>query len=307
MNIAVIGAGVMGSIYGGKLSKNNNVYMIDVNKPLLEHIKLNGVCLHENGEMNSYYPKVEHKIDEKIDLIILFVKAMYSRQALQLNAHLITENTYVMTLQNGAGHECILKEFVSEDKIIIGTTQDNGALIETGVVKRGGKGITNIGMICNDENDFLNKMKTAFDSCGFNTLIHSNIKQLIWDKLIMNVSLSATTGLLKCKIGFLKENEYAKNMVVALMDEACAVAHALGLKADRQEFLNKIEFTTTNSKDGITSICADLQNNRKTEVDTITGAVVKQANKLGVGAPTHKFVLDAIHAMESINDKYNLN
>ncbi len=302
MNIAVIGAGVMGSIYGGKLSGKNNVYMIDVNTQLLEHIEKNGVCLHEDAAENTYFPQIYKGEEITFDLIILFVKAMYSKKALEANKNLIGKNTYVLTLQNGAGHEDILSEFVARERTIIGTTQDNGAVIDTGVIRRGGKGITNVGMLCSDNEKFLNKVKQSFDCCGFDTHIHSNIQQLIWNKLIMNASLSATTGVLKCKIGFLKENENAKNMVLNLLHEACFVAKALGLKAEEKEFLEKIEFTTTNSKEGVTSISADMQNGRKTEVDTITGAVVKTANRLNINAPTHKFVLDTIHAMEAIND-----
>ena len=45
-----------------------------------------------------------------------------------------------MTLQNGAGHEDILSEFVSKERIIIGTTEDNGAVLDFGYVRRGGIG-----------------------------------------------------------------------------------------------------------------------------------------------------------------------
>ncbi len=51
-----------------------------------------------------------------------------------------------MTLQNGAGHEDLLKEFVDEDHIVIGTTEDNGAVLGMGHVRRGGTGVTNVGM-----------------------------------------------------------------------------------------------------------------------------------------------------------------
>ncbi len=305
MNIAVIGAGVMGSIYGGKLSNHNNVYMIDVNKPLLNHIKTKGITLLEDGTENQYFPKVTLPKDEKIDLIILFVKSMFSVAALEENKHLIGKDTYLLTLQNGAGHEDILEGYVPKDRIIIGTTEDNGALVDIGVVRRGGKGITNIGMLTTNGLEFLQEIKTAFDSCGFNTIIHNNIKQLIWNKLIMNSSLSATTGVLKCKIGFLAENDNAKNMVLSLLEESCYVARELGLTADPAEFLKKIQFTTTNSPQGITSISADMTHGRKTEVDTITGAVVAAAGKLGIKTPTHQFLLDTIHAMESINDNNN--
>ncbi|MCB6575219.1 2-dehydropantoate 2-reductase, partial [Phascolarctobacterium faecium] len=63
-----------------------------------------------------------------MDLIILFVKALWSKAALEENKALIGPNTYVMTLQNGSGHEDILKEFCPLSHIVIGTTEDNGAI-----------------------------------------------------------------------------------------------------------------------------------------------------------------------------------
>ena len=47
------------------------------------------------------------------------------------NKGIIGDNTYVMTLQNGAGHEDIILEFVPKERIIIGTTEDNGAIMVT--------------------------------------------------------------------------------------------------------------------------------------------------------------------------------
>lgn len=38
---------------------------------------------------------------------------------------------------------------------------------------------------------------------------------------------------------------------------------------------------------------------RRTEVNTISGAVVSAAKKLGVEVPSHEFVVNMVHAMES--------
>ncbi|MDD6222676.1 MAG: 2-dehydropantoate 2-reductase N-terminal domain-containing protein, partial [Lachnospiraceae bacterium] len=126
MKIAVIGAGAMGSIYGGHLSLHNDVYLIDTNPKVVETVNEKGLKLQENGTDNLYHPKALTSSEgiDSVDLIILFVKALYSRAALSGNKNLIGKNTYVLTLQNGSGHEDILSEFVPEDHIIIGTTED---------------------------------------------------------------------------------------------------------------------------------------------------------------------------------------
>lgn len=300
MKIAVIGAGAMGSIYGGHLSLNNEVYMVDASEKVVEHIQKEGIKLLEGDSETVYRPSAVLSTEgmEPVDLVILFVKSLFSRAALEGNKSLIGPGTYVMTLQNGSGHEDILGEFVKEDHIIIGTTEDNGAVLGLGNVKRGGTGNTNVGMLTEDKEQFLPKLKEAFDSCGFSVAIHSNIQQLIWNKLFTNVSLSVVTAMLQVDMGYIAANEHAWNMTVRLIREAVAVARGLGLEADEEEIMEKVRKTSEMSPNGCTSIRADIQNGRRTEVNTISGSVVRAAKKCGVPVPTHEFVVEMIHAME---------
>ena len=300
MKIAVIGAGAMGSIYGGHLSLHNDVTLIDTNPKVIETVQQNGLKIEENGQENIYRPAAAISSEgmEPVDLIILFVKALYSKAALSGNRNLIGPDTYVMTLQNGSGHEDILGEFVPQDHIIIGTTEDNGAVLGFGHIRHGGVGNTNVGMLTEDKENFLNRLKESFDSCGFNVRIHPNIQQLIWDKLFTNVSLSAVTAVLQVNIGYIAANEYAWKMTMALLHEAVETAHALGLEADEEKLAEKIKATSAGSPEGVTSICADIRAGRKTEVDTISGSVVRAAHKAGVPVPVHEFVVNTIHALE---------
>lgn len=300
MRIAVIGAGAMGSIYGGHLSLHNEVFLIDTNQAIVDHINANGLIVQENGADTIYHPTALTSTEGQapMDLIILFVKSLFSQAALQANRGIIGPDTYLMTLQNGSGHEDILSEFVSQDHIIIGTTEDNGAVLAPGHVRRGGAGKTNIGMLTEDKENFLPGLKKTLDACGFQGFIHENIQQLIWNKLFTNVSLSAVTGVLQVPMGFIAGNEHAWNITKQLIHEAVAVAHGLGLEADEAEITEKVRQTSLGSPEGITSICADLKAGRKTEVNTISGSVVRAAKKCGVPAPTHEMIVELVHAME---------
>lgn len=301
MKIAVLGAGAMGSIYGGHLSTNNDVYMIDKKAELVDKINADGLKLFENDTDVIYHPAAllsSEGIGE-VDLVIIFVKALYSRAALMENKGIIGDNTYVMTLQNGAGHEDIILEFVPKERIIIGTTEDNGAILGDGYVRRGGNGKTNIGMLVEDSQHMLDKVKVCLDSCGFDTHIYDNIQQLIWDKLFTNVSLSVLTGVLQVPIGFIATDEYAWNMTVILIKEAMQVAKAMGLEFNEEEMIERVRNTSLNSPEGRTSIYADLKAGRLTEVNTISGAVVKAGDRLGVPVPSHKMIVNMVHAMEN--------
>lgn len=300
MKIVVIGAGAMGSIYGGHLSQNNEVYLVDTNQAVVDKINSEGLKVDENGATSVYHPKAVTSTADvgTADLVILFVKAIFSKAALEGNKGLIGPNTRLLTLQNGAGHEDILKEFVPVEHVVIGTTEDNGAVLDAGHVRRGGEGKTNVGLLTEDKDGFLPKLKESFDSCGFQVKIHDNIQQLIWDKLFTNVSLSAVTGILQVDMGYIAGNEYAWKMTRQLIHEAIVTAKAMGLTFDEDEVVEKVRLTSVNNPNGRTSICADLGAGRKTEVNTISGAVVSAAAKCGVEVPTHQFVVNMVHAME---------
>ena len=300
MRIAVIGAGAMGSIYGGHLSQHNEVILVDTNQGTVEQIRSQGLFIDEQGTTNGYHPgAVCHTKQEKpADLVILFVKALFSRIALEENRSLIGPDTRLMTLQNGAGHEALLSEFVSEDRIIIGTTEDNGAVLAPGHVRRGGTGVTNVGMLTEDREGFLPKLKENFDRCGFEVRIHENIQYLIWDKLFTNVSLSALTGILQVDMGYIAADGCAWKLCRQLIHETIQTAAAAGLVFDEEAVTEKVRKTSLNNPNGCTSIRADLRDGRKTEVDTISGAVVQAAKKYHVEVPGHEFVVGLVHAME---------
>lgn len=305
MKIAVIGAGAMGSIYGSHLSLHNDVYLIDMNQALVDTVNQKGITLEEYGTENHYTPKAQTNCEGigKVDLVILFVKALYSRSALAQNKAIIGPDTYLLTLQNGAGHEDILSEVAPLDHVIIGTTEDNGAVLELGKVHHGGKGRTNLGMLTEDKEGILPKLKENFDACGFDTRLHKNIQQLIWNKLFTNVSLSVVSGVLQVSMGYIAANEHAWAMTEELLREAVEVAHSLNLEADADKLLAEIKETSENNPNGYTSIYTDLKNGRRTEVDTISGAVVRTAKKQGVPVPAHEFIVHMVHALEGKNQK----
>lgn len=300
MRIAVIGAGAMGSIYGGHLSQQNEVILVDTNQQVVEQINKNGLLVDENGTSVCYQPKAlcDTSEEKPVDLVILFVKALFSRAALENNSALIGPDTRLMTLQNGAGHEDLLKEFVSEDRVIIGTTEDNGAVLGLGHVRRGGTGVTNVGMLTEDQDGFLDRLKENFDSCGFEVRIHENIQYLIWDKLFTNVSLSALTGILQVDMGYIAADEFAWKLCCQLIHETILTAAAAGLVFDEEAVREKVRKTSLNNPQGCTSIRADLRDGRRTEVDTISGSVVRAAARYGVDVPGHAFVVNLVHGME---------
>ena len=298
MKIAVLGAGAMGSLFGGYLSKQNEVYLVDVNQALVNAINTIGLCIQEADGQQTVYP---HAVTDttllgEMDLVIVFVKVLYTAAAIEGNRGLFGSKTLVLSMQNGIGHEEILNRYIPPENILIGATKHNCSLIEPGVIRHGGAGQDAIGAP-DGSMPHAQTVASCLTACGLSTEAHPRVKQLIWNKVFVNTSISVMTGVLQMTMGQLAQ-EHAWNLVQTLAKEAVAVAVAEGYDFNEAEILLTLRGIVENAGDNITSIYADLRDGRKTEVDTISGAVVRAGKKVGVPTPTQAFVVELVHTME---------
>lgn len=300
MKIAVLGAGAMGGLFASYLCRHNDVTLISRHEEQADLINKEGfTVLEKDGTKEIFHPHalVSTKDMEPQDLVILFVKSMANESVLAANRSLLGPDTYLCTLQNGSGHEEVLRKFVPEDHIILGTTQHNASTKARNITRHGGSGMTHFGGITGDAKR-LQRFADCFTSCGLQADVSDRVQEMIWNKMFTNISASALTGALQVPLGYIVKDPYAWSLCCQLIGEAVDVAAALGMHFDREEKIREVRAVCENAPDGLTSIYADLKNGRKTEVDAITGSVVRAGEKTGVPTPGHSFLLKLIHAME---------
>ena len=305
MNITILGAGAMGSLFSGYLSKGNNVSVIDVNGNTVKAINEEGVRIREkDGSVGTYHPAsyTDSFSLGAQDLIIVFVKSMFTVSALEANKGLIGPDTYLMTLQNGAGHEAKLLKFADRKHVIIGSTQHNSSVIDPGFANHGGSGITSIGLLDGDSSS-IGYIAKAFTECGFECVTEDNVQKQIWKKMFTNTAASSLTALFQVPLGFIHSNPDTDYLMRKLCGEAVEVANSLGLDFDLDEVVADVEKVLINAPEGYTSIYADIRDGRRSEVDTISGAVVEAAREQGIAVPYHDMVVHCIHALEARNSK----
>ena len=305
MRIAILGAGAMGALFGGYLSRGNEVSMVDVSAATVDAINGSGVRIREkDGSVGTYHPAAftDSSSLGPQDLVIVFVKSMYTVSALEANRNLIGPGTYLMTLQNGAGHEAKLLRFADRGHVVIGSTQHNSSVIEPGFVSHGGSGMTSIGLLDGSSSQ-VEGIATAFSESGFECRTEDNVQRQVWKKMFTNTAASSLTALFQVPLGFIHSDPDANYLMRRLCMEAVEVADSLGLDFDADEVIADVEKVLINAPDGYTSIYADIRDGRKSEVDTISGAVVEAAKEQGVAVPYHDMLVHAIHALEERNKK----
>lgn len=303
MKIAVLGAGAMGMLFGGYLSQKNTVWLVDVDPERVRVINELGLTVEEpDGGERRFLPRaVTDSVGlGSMDLVLVFVKSMYTLNALEQNKALIGPDTLLMTLQNGVGHEEKLLRYAGPDRVVIGTTQHNASVSGPGRTRHAGAGITTLGAVGSGTD--LSALAGIFTSCGFACRVSENVRREIWTKLFTNTSASALTAIIGCPLGFIRDDDDARALLGMMCREAVTVANAQQIGYfDPEEVLRTVEKVCENSRSGCTSICADILNGRRTEVDSISGAVLDAAHRAGIPVPCHEMAVRLIHALEKKN------
>lgn len=305
MKIAVIGPGAMGLLYGAKLSKCAEVILVGNNAEHVKEINDNGITLKRDGEETVFrVPAVlSGQIEEPTDMVILFTKAYLTEEALEQNKALIGPDTVLLTLQNGAGHEEKLSKFAEKKNILIGTTAQGSYRENAHTIVNSGLGDTTIGAVSDEfigteKITGIEEIRTVFEQSDFPCIVSNNIRYTVWNKLMINASSSVLSGVLLVNQGYVVENSNAWKICKDLIREICETATGEGCSFDVEEQTERIANHLKNASGGYTSIYADLKNGRKTEVDYISGAVVKAAERQGKTVPTQIMMVRMVHAME---------
>lgn len=303
MRIAIIGAGAMGSLYGGYLSKaGNEVYLVDIWKEHIEKINYDGLKIIEGNKEVVAKPiaVTESKGIGIVDLVIIFVKSIHTKGAMENNIPLIGLDTMVLSLQNGYGNAEDIEEFVKKDNIIIGTTAHGATMLEAGKIKHAGKGKTYIGNLMgyNDEN--VAELRDVLTEAGFETIVSDNVMKLIWSKLLVNVGINALTGILEIRNGELLDYEETKEILTLAVSEAVQVANGLGLDFNTEEVIVNVMDIAKATAENKSSMLQDILNNRKTEIDKINGAIVREGGKLGIETTANLTLTDLIKIKEEM-------
>ncbi|MFA9378419.1 MAG: 2-dehydropantoate 2-reductase [Lachnotalea sp.] len=304
MKIAVLGAGAMGCLYGFYLSNQYEVVLLDSYIPQIEAINKNGLHMIENGEEKVVFPKAVMSGTNigVVDIIIVFVKAIHTYEAVQNNLSLIGKDTIVITLQNGAGNDRDILNFVKKENIVIGTSKHNSVTSNLGEFKHTAFGVTTIGPM-GDTVDSVVKAGQVLENAGLEVDIAEDIQRIIWSKLLVNMSINTLTALLETKIGFMVKNLHAWDFAKRIIYEGVEVAEADGTYFDRREALNMVKKVCEEAAAGYSSMYQDRKKKIRTEIDKINGAVVEQAKMYGVPTPYNSLVVDLIHAIEGTYDE----
>ncbi len=300
-HIVVVGPGALGILFSVRLSKaGQRVSIFDYRPDRAEYLNKFGLKLLEGQEEVWANPVVfvdPTEIDAP-DFVMVLVKAHQTEGVVRELKAICSEQTLVVSLQNGIGAGEILKKAVDEKNIFLGTTTHGANKISWNQARHAGTGPTVLGPLMPQErlSERIDRFVQVLCDAGFETKAVCDIYPHLWKKLLINIAINPLTALTGLKNGMLLEHVQTLRLQEMVLKEAftvlCASGVDLGMDLDGCMALVKQVCEATG--ENVSSMLQDRLNCRETEIDFMTGAVLNKAREIGIEAPINEMFTNLI-------------
>ncbi|MFO7796847.1 MAG: ketopantoate reductase family protein [Promethearchaeati archaeon] len=324
ITIGVIGAGSIGSLFGGYLASiSSDEYEINVfffgREAHINAINENGLLIQTKTDnirikniIGYTNPKDFLRINENIrfNFIFLTTKAYDISSALIEYKELISLTDWLIILQNGIGNEEIAKDLILDSKIIRAITSHGALLTESGTVKHTGEGFTKIGFpfkktIKKDQKEQgynpLELLKSLFSNAGIKIEIEDDIIRNCWEKVFVNIGINAVGALTRLRNGELLERKELKKLMREGINEAIMIARLKKIKLTDKDFVKLCFNVAKKTKNNINSMLQDIMKGKRTEIDFMNGRILKYAQEFEVDVPINRVLTILIKGLENSN------
>jgi 2-dehydropantoate 2-reductase len=319
VKFAVVGAGAIGAYVGAALARGGADVTLIARGEHLRAMQARGVrVLSTRGDFDAR-PTATDDLAAIADADVVFVglKA-YSLPDLapQIGSHL-RKGAAVIAGQNGIPWWYFQGEGGPFDGDVVESVDPGGVvsraippaavvgcvvypateLVEPGVIRHIEGTRFSLGEPDGSESDRCRAIAAALQAGGLKAPIDARLRDQIWLKLIGNAAFNPVSVLTRATLAKLGELPEMRTVLRALLEEANAVAEALGatlsVSIDR-----RLEggFAVGEHK---TSMLQDFEAGKPLEIDCMTGAIIELADKVGVDVPRLRVVDAAVRVADT--------
>jgi len=302
MRIMVMGTGGVGGYFGAKLAQGGADVTFVARGAHGEAIRRDGLLVQSfQGDFRVQPARcVADPADAPpADAVLFCVKLTDTETAARAILPMVKAGADVFTFQNGVESADMLDAVFGEGRTVPGvayisaTLGAPGAVVHKALVPRLEFGERNGTMSA--------RVQALAEACEAARVVSdavSNIERALWLKFVMLASFASSTALTRATIGRLRTEPRTRRLLVALLDEAFAVAGAkkAGLtSADHQRIMTELDAINGAAR---ASMAFDIENGKPLESPYLSGAIVRIGERLGVPTPTHQFFADALSVWE---------
>lgn len=298
--VCVVGGGSIGSIFAGHLAQVADVSVLTRRRAHAEALNEEGLRISGRSDLLA---RVTASVDPadlpSPDLVIVATKATgLEDAAAAIEGHF--PDATVMTTLNGLGAEEVVRAH-GDWPIVSAVTFMSGTRVSDTHVEYVLDTETWMGPYEETPFERVEEIADLIERSGLKVEALPDLRPAQWSKLIFNAtvnSVAALTGL-RHDAHFAAQDTPTDlgHLVHDLVDEGKAVARAAGIELHDDPWEMNV-LATQRGAAHYPSMLEDVEAHRKTEIDLITGALVREAGKHGVGVPLHTALYRLVKAKE---------
>lgn len=281
MKVLVVGAGAVGSYYGGRLALAGHDVTFIGRKRHVEAIQSSGLTLDSKstGTHNVRITAAEALFPTSPpDLVFLCVKSYDTEDAAKALLSFIGPQTVVLCLQNGIDNHETAGRILGRNHVWPSVIYVGVRIPQAGTVEHVSRGE----IILPVE---LSALVPTFEAAGIPAKTTDNILGMVWSKLLLNASCNALGMICAVSFGEMGASPEARDVICGAVDEVVRIAEAKGIRIPGENYSAQVLKTCESLGSGLSSMLQDFRGRKRIEVDALNGAVVRLGKELDIPTP----------------------
>lgn len=299
--ILVVGCGAIGGLFASALAKVAEVTALDANAEHVAAIARDGLRVTGKSPRVARFAitgNVEDLSGKPFDAILFLIKSKATAAVLEQLRPALTGRPVLVTLQNGMGNAEVLMD-VPDAIVARGATMNAGRYVEPGVVENLIEGKTWLGPVRGDVQDVVPLGRTL-NEAGMAAEIVVNPMGAVWSKFVFNCVMNPLGALMMGDNPARHKVPEMRELVDDMAAECMAVIEALGgtFAFPPMEFVAKIRSGEVPLSKHAGSMALDIARGVPTEIDELTGFIVREGDRLGIPVPNCRAVYRLVKGLE---------
>lgn len=292
----ILGAGAIGRLFACKLSRMGLEPVLVVRRGPAGHVEQ--LLRREQAETQFRLATIGATAlgSAAIEGLLVTTKANDAVTAVDSVAGALAPGAPVILLHNGMGVHEQLSESRPDLNLLAGTTTE-GAYLEGSLLVHAGIGATVIGQQGEPQPDWFAGFADSDEHFSWT----SDIDAALWKKLLVNCAINPLTAIHRCPNGQLLEDPALRRALEEVCAELAAVSAARGNDAAASHVSDWVAQVIRQTAPNQSSMLQDVMNRRATEIDYITGFLLREAQRLGVPCPHNESLLRQLDSVTLSN------
>jgi 2-dehydropantoate 2-reductase len=304
MRVAIVGMQATGLLYGGKLIEaGNEVILIGRRRQYVDVINTEGLRIEEGGNSRviSIPARLAQDVTGKVNMLLVVTRTSETELMLQSIHHLLGQDTWVISLQEGLGHGEVLRRYCQPDRIMLGLTTFHTEQVKPGQIKTSTSGQTLLMPLSKRFTEHTEQIRDLLDTAGLNGILTEDVFPFVWEKLAYHSAVSALAAVSGLKVGRLGTIPEGRQLAFQIASEVLDVAEKKGIEVNRDRVKTMMAEAFVKHYNYKPSMLEDIEAGKKTELEALHGAVIREAMEVNCPVPYLEVFYKLIKVMEQID------